>query len=161
MDLEEDRGMRPAGLAEELDFLSIRIAAGDTSRAIHGSDAAGFYCALAQALSRKPVLISELEVTEDDEKGEQFEELLEGARQSGAMGAFAWSHEDVVNTLVAESFSRFSVSNRQRIDAPSRIHVEEESYYADPDRDLRAAYEEYQKNQASAGESHDSGLLAP
>jgi hypothetical protein len=106
-------------------------------------------------------LISALVVPEDEEKAGRFEELLDNAYQAGALGALAWSHENVFDIPVAESFSHFAVSNRQRVDAPSRIHVAEDRFYADPKEGLRAAYEAYQKNQKSAEGSHESDLLVP
>jgi endo-1,4-beta-mannosidase len=147
-DLEQDRGVRPSDLAEELDFLSVHVAPGDTSRAVHGSDAVGFYCGLARALSGKPVLISELGFPSGDEEGETVTELLESARQSGSLGAFAWSLEDTEGTsdVVTESFRRFAASDSRRLDASFQLQVDEAVYYSKPEESIRAAYEEYQKN---------------
>jgi hypothetical protein len=158
-DFEQDRGIRPSGLAEELDFLSIRVAPHDRSASVHGSDAAGFYCDLARTLSGKPVLISELVVPDgsEDEEAERYVEQLESARQSGALGALAWSDDG----SVPASFGRFAVSESKRIEASFRIHVKEAHFYAAPGDEIHVAYAEFLKNRERADDSHDLGLLAP
>jgi hypothetical protein len=109
-DFEVDRGLRPKGLAEELDFLSIQVSSGTStwSPSPAGPDTAGFLVSVARALSAKPVLVAELGIgdttsAEDMDKKprsekeeEQFYgDWLESARQCGALGGLAWYLKDV------------------------------------------------------------------
>jgi endo-1,4-beta-mannosidase len=109
-DLEVDRGLRPKGLAEELDFLSIQVSSETApwSPSPAGPDTAGFLVSLARALSAKPVLVAELGMggtapaddmdnkPRSEKEEEQFyEEWLESARQCGALGGLAWYLKDV------------------------------------------------------------------
>jgi hypothetical protein len=161
IDWEGYREMRPALLAEELDFLSLRVAPGDESKVVLAEDIAGFYGALTRALTGKPVLVSEWVVEDGEGASEQFETLLEDAHQSGALGVIAWSDEGTLSNWAEESFCRFAVSRPRRADVPCRLRVDEPSYYADPDAGLRSAYDQFQKEKRSMKKPHHPGLLGP
>lgn len=158
-DLEQDRGVRPAGIAEELDFLSVQAAPAQASwsEGPDDAEAAGFLCALTCALSARPVLLAELNVSGSRREDEAYIELsLEKARQAGALGALVWAfrdwpaenisglvQENGAMKLEGEAFSRFVGRAPECVEASTRLRWDEESFYDAPEERVREAYAAY------------------
>lgn len=109
-DLERDRNLRPSSIAAPWEIATMHgySAYAVFSRNVHDTDCVPYYCALMQALSRKPVLFSEfgnptcprhpapdaMACLSEEDMQAYASGVLDKLQQRGALGALWWCWAD-------------------------------------------------------------------